>query len=30
MALAIAPEELEPSPGFVFFAHQTLPVRLTG
>ncbi|HEV2371211.1 MAG TPA: cytochrome P450 [Streptosporangiaceae bacterium] len=29
MTLAVAPEELKPSPGFVFYAHQTLPVRLT-
>jgi cytochrome P450 len=29
IALAVAPEELKPSVGFVFFAHQALPVRLT-
>jgi 2-hydroxy-5-methyl-1-naphthoate 7-hydroxylase len=29
MALAVPPQELEPSPGFVFYAHRTLPVRLT-
>ena len=29
MTLAVPPEELKPSPGFVFYAHQTLPVRLT-
>jgi cytochrome P450 len=29
IALAVPPEQLKPSPGFVFYAHQTLPVRLT-
>jgi cytochrome P450 len=29
MTLAVPPEELQPSPGFVFYAHQALPVRLT-
>ncbi len=29
MTLAVAPEELKPSLGFVFYAHQALPVRLT-
>jgi cytochrome P450 len=29
MALAVAPEELQPSAGFVFYAHRALPVRLT-
>jgi 2-hydroxy-5-methyl-1-naphthoate 7-hydroxylase len=29
MALAVPPQELEPSVGFVFYAHRTLPVRLT-
>jgi 2-hydroxy-5-methyl-1-naphthoate 7-hydroxylase len=29
MTLAVPPEELKPSPGFVFYAHQALPVRLT-
>jgi cytochrome P450 len=29
MTLAVAPEELQPSPGFLFYAHQALPVRLT-
>jgi hypothetical protein len=29
MALAVPPEQLKPSLGFVFFAHRALPVRLT-
>lgn len=29
ITLAVRPEELKPSLGFVFFGHQTLPVRLT-
>jgi 2-hydroxy-5-methyl-1-naphthoate 7-hydroxylase len=29
MALAVPPEQLKPSLGFVFYAHQALPVRLT-
>jgi cytochrome P450 len=29
MTLAVPPEELKPSPGFVFYAHQAVPVRLT-
>lgn len=29
MTLAVPPEQLKPSPGFIFYAHQALPVRLT-
>jgi cytochrome P450 len=29
MTLAVPPEQLKPSVGFVFYAHETLPVRLT-
>jgi len=29
MTLAVAPEELEPFQGFVFYSHRALPVRLT-
>jgi cytochrome P450 len=29
MTLAVPPQQLKPSPGFVFHAHQALPVRLT-
>jgi 2-hydroxy-5-methyl-1-naphthoate 7-hydroxylase len=29
IALAVPPEQLKPSVGFVFYAHETLPVRLT-
>jgi len=29
MTLAVPAERLEPSPGFVFYAHRALPVRLT-
>jgi len=29
MTLAVPPEQLKPSLGFVFYAHQALPVQLT-